>query len=240
MNTVCDICAAKLVWYLSVPVCACKTLHRCPTCHFRQLAATGKGGICDVCKTERCEVGVLSVLPLTSQLYPWHRALHTGAVTRERCPTLLFPPSAFMLVTLLARFFAGVAIGCVTVMARVQSDELFSAMYCVALALLVVQSVVDAVSLAVYAAPDQNRRWSYNTWSYFTMFLWIHTVIMAAQACPTPSATALLLCLFIASRFPGWCIDAALIVRMRRYLASQLKEEHGVVVEQGPPGAVPP
>lgn len=233
----CDICAtSQFRWPPRLPVCSCKTLNRCGACHFKQLSAPGKNGLCDVCNTERCEVGVLSAMPFTSQLYPWARALHTDAVTAERCPTLLFAPHHFDPMTLLSRGFVCLAVGCVTSMAL--TDKFFSLEYIVALITLAIQSVVDALSLAVYAAPDQGRQWARHSWLYFTFFQWLHAVCMAIWVCTTPESKALLLGLFLASRFPGWCVDAALIVRMRQYLASQLKEEN--VVEQGPPGAVPP
>lgn len=238
MMYTCDICAtSQFQWPPRLPVCSCKTLNRCGACHFKQLSAPGKHGLCDVCNTERCEVGVLSAMPFTSQLYPWARALHTDAVTAERCPTLLFAPQCFDALTLSSRYFTGVAIGCVTFMAS--TDRLFSPQYIAALTVLAIQSVWDALSLAVYAAPDQDRQWARHSWLHFTFFQWLHAVCMAIWVCTTPESKALLLCLFLASRFPGWCVDAALIVRMRQYLASQLKADANVEV-LGPRAEIPP
>lgn len=238
MMYTCDICAtSQFRWPPRLPVCNCKTLDRCAACHFKQLSAPGKNGICDVCNSERCEVSVLSILPFTSQLYPWARALHTDAVTVERCPTLLFAPHHFDSMTLLSRGFTCIAVGCVTSMAL--TDKFFSLECIAALITLAMQSVVDSVSLAVYAAPDQDRQHARHSWLYFTFFQWLHLMCMAIWICSTLESKVLLPGLFLASRFPGWCVDAALIVRMRQYLASQLKEDNDVV-EQGPPGAVPP
>lgn len=236
----CDICTSeRLRWPPKLPVCNCKTLSRCPECHFKQLAAPGKQGVCDVCKTERCEVGVLSVLPFTSQLYPWAQALHTDAVTSERCPTLLFQcsPRGFDFVTIVSAFFAGVAIGCVVSMPLTPDDKLFSVQYCLMLAFLAVQSVVDSLSLAGYAAPGQDRTGTRRLWLACQVLLWsIFVTAVTVMEGSTPHSRALLAVLFLASRFPGWCIDFALVVRMRQYLASQLKQDN----EPGSSGAVSP
>lgn len=239
----CDICAAEQFrWPPRLPVCNCKTLNRCAACHFKQLSAPGKNGICDVCNTERCEVSVLSAMPFTSQLYPWTQALHTDAVTWERCPTLLFQcsPRCFDVATMISMWITGVAVGCVLSMALASGDELFSVLYCVMIAFLALQSVVDSLSLAVYAAPGQDRYGAYRSRTILQVILWSLFIAAIIWICSTLESRALLVGLFVASRFPGWCVDAALIVRMRQYLASQLKEEHVVVVEQRPPGAVPP
>lgn len=226
----CDICATEYISLgLGLPVCQCKTLNRCSSCHFKQLAAPGKGGVCDVCHTERCEVRVLSVLPFTSQLYPWSQALHTDAVTPERCPTLLFESRHFHLLTMFGAWFQVVAVGCVMSMAMASDDELFSATYCVLLALLTVQSAVDSLTLAVYADSTQDRRFAYRVWTTFTLFQWIVVVAVVAGICETFHSRALLIGLFLASRSPGWCVDAALLLCMRWYLASQLKDEINVV-----------
>lgn len=241
MMYTCDICTTERVrWPPQLPVCNCKTLNRCPACHFKQLAAPGKGGVCDVCNTERCEVGVLSALPFVSQLYPWAQALHTDAVTPERCPTLLFQcsPRCFDMVTIISAVFAGVAISCVVSMALVPDDELFSGPYCLMIVFLVLQSTVDSLSLAGYAAPYQDRHGARRLWLIVQAMLWICFVTAIVGVCSTSSSRAFLAVSFVASRFPGWYIDAALLIRMRQWLASQLKQN--VVDGQGPTGAVSP
>jgi len=238
----CDICAtSQFQWPPRLPVCSCKTLNRCGACHFKQLSAPGKHGLCDVCNTERCEVGVLSAMPFTSQLYPWARALHTDAVTAERCPTLLFQcsPRYFDVATMISMWFTGVAVGCVTSMALTPDDDLFSVLYCAMIAFLALQSVVDSLSLAVYAAPGQDRYGARRSWIILQVTLWSLFVTAIIWICPTLESKTLLAGLFLASRFPGWCIDAALIVRMRQYLASQLKADANVEV-LGPRAEIPP
>lgn len=217
-----------------LPVCNCKTLSRCPECHFKQLAAPGKQGVCDVCKTERCEVGVLSVLPFTSQLYPWAQALHTDAVTTERCSTLLFQcsPRGFDVVTIVSALFAGVAISCVASMALASDEELFSSLYCLMIAFLALQSAVDSLSLAGYAAQGQDRVGTRRMWLGAQTLLWgVFLAAVTVMEGSTSHAQALLAVLFVASRFPGWCIDAALILAMRQSQLKAVRHEEGVRVE---------
>lgn len=227
----CDICTSeRLRWPPMLPVCNCKTLSRCPECHFKQLTAPGKQGVCDVCKTERCEVGVLSVLPFTSQLYPWAQALHTDAVTPERCSTLLFQcsPRCFDIVTIVSALFAGMAISCVAGMALASDEKLFSAPYCLMIAFLALQSAVDSLSLAGYAAQGQDRVGARRLWLAAQVMLWS---IFLVAVCTTNLSQVFLTVLFLATRFPGWCIDAALVARMRQSQLKAASHEEGVRVE---------
>ena len=194
-----------------------------------------------MCNAERCEVGVLSVLPFTSQLYPWAQALHTDAVTPERCPTLLFQcsPRGFDVVTIISAVFAGLAISCAVSMALALDEDLFSGPYCLMIVSLALQSAVDSVSLAGYAVSGQDRTGARRLWLAYQAFLWSVFIVAVVATRTTPLPKALLAVLFVATRVPGWCIDAALVVRMRQYLASQLKA-NAIVNGQESAGAVSP
>lgn len=228
MLKTCHLCTDTFRWP-SLPICACKTLDRCPACHFEQLSTPGKFGKCDVCRTERCEVGTLSLIPIVSYFYVWSQArlyvaLHkldrrTWTIKPAYLPRFLF--NLWYIVSIICIVASFVFIVPYSDYGSAEDDPpmYWFVVICI---LWAVESACSALCFSTESlSPNPNASSCFDREhvSLFAaiLFQWVSVIVICATSwASSPTRNALLLGTFIASRIPGWIVDAVIVLVLRR------------------------